>query len=77
FTKLEKLALTGGPSWLDLSAVNSLPLEELTCTADIAFRNAPVLRDMPTLKTINGQPAGEYLDSLSAMTNDEAGLTKE
>jgi hypothetical protein len=51
---------------LDLSAVNSLPLEELTCTADIALRNAPVLRGMKTLKTINGQPAAKYLDSVIA-----------
>jgi Leucine-rich repeat (LRR) protein len=66
FTKLKKLTLTGGPHWLDISAVNSLPLEELTCTADIALRNAPVLRGMKSLRTINGQPAGKYLDSLIA-----------
>jgi len=66
FTKLKKLTLISGPYWLDISAVNSLPLEELTCTADIALRNAPVLRGMKSLKTINGQPAGKYLDSLIA-----------
>ncbi|MBW3543043.1 MAG: hypothetical protein KY476_22515, partial [Planctomycetes bacterium] len=66
FAKLKKLTLTGGPHWLDISAVNSLPLEELSCSEDIAFRNGPVLRGMPTLQTINGQPAAEYLDTLQA-----------
>jgi hypothetical protein len=44
----------------------SLPLEELDCTDDIALRNAPVLRGIETLNTINGQPAGESLDALPA-----------
>jgi serine/threonine protein kinase len=51
---------------LDISAVNSLPLEEVRCSAEIALRNSPVFRGMPTLKTINGEPAAEYLDSLDA-----------
>jgi hypothetical protein len=61
FTNLKKLTLAGGPIWLDISAVNSLPLEELTCREEIIFRNAPVLRGIPTLKTINDQPIEEAL----------------
>ena len=34
------------------------------CSADIAFKNAPVLRAMKTLKTINGKPAVEFWEGL-------------
>jgi hypothetical protein len=64
FADLKQLSLTGGPRWLDISAINSLPLEELTCSEEIAFRNAPVLSQMATLVTINGQAAQQYLDEL-------------
>jgi hypothetical protein len=57
FTKLKKLTLVGGPYWLDISAVGRLPLEELTCSNDIALRNAGTLRAMTTLKTLNGRDA--------------------
>lgn len=65
FSKLKRLTLSGGPSWLDLSPVNILPVEEITCREEIARRNAPVLAGMPTLKTINGQPAAEYLETIA------------
>jgi Leucine-rich repeat (LRR) protein len=64
FSHLKRLTLTGGPYFLDLSPIASLPLEELNCTDDIALRNLEQLRGMTSLKTINGQPAGEYLDKL-------------
>ena len=60
FTSLKKLKIVGGPYWLDVSPLNSLPLEELTCHEDIARKNAPILRAMQTLKTINGKTAAEF-----------------
>ena len=66
FTKLRKLTLIGGLYWLDISAVSRLPLEELNCSDDIAFKNGPVLKGMKTLKTINGQPAAEYWNKMDA-----------
>ncbi len=61
---LRQLTIVGGPHWLDLSPINIAPLEELTCSEDIVIRNRLVLGDIATLKTINGQPAAEYLKSL-------------
>ncbi|MCH7727898.1 MAG: hypothetical protein IH991_15685, partial [Planctomycetes bacterium] len=60
FSKLKKLTLNGGPFWLDISPVKHLPLEELNCSADIALKNAPVLKEMKSLKTINGQSVAEF-----------------
>ena len=57
---LKKLTITGGADWLDLSPVSTLPLEELTCPEPMARKNAPVLAEIKTLKTINGQPASEF-----------------
>ncbi|MCA9116798.1 MAG: hypothetical protein KDA79_17080, partial [Planctomycetaceae bacterium] len=51
---------------LDLSPVQIAPLEKLTCRRAIVLRNLPVLREMPTLKTINGEPASQYLDAVEA-----------
>ena len=56
FEGLKKLTITAGPECLDLSPVNALPLEELTCREAMAKKNAPVLAEIKTLKTINGQP---------------------
>jgi serine/threonine protein kinase/Leucine-rich repeat (LRR) protein len=65
FPKLKRLTLSGGESYVELSPITALPLEELNCTADIAVRNVVQLRGMASLKTINGQPAKEYLDGLT------------
>jgi len=57
---LKKLTITGGVDWLDLSPLNILPLEELTCSEPMARKNGPVLAEIKTLKTINGQPAAAF-----------------
>jgi len=62
---LKKLTITGGPDWLDLSPLKILPLEELTCPEPMARKNAPVLAEIKTLKTINGQPAAVFWKSIS------------
>lgn len=62
-TKLRKLTIHGGPRYLDLSPLNSLPLEELTCNEDQIVRNAPMLRGISTLKILNGRPAADVLDA--------------
>ena len=64
FTQLTKLEIIGGMYWLDISCVIHLPLEELKCSPEIAFKNAGVLKKVKTLKTVNGQPAAEYLENL-------------
>jgi Leucine-rich repeat (LRR) protein len=77
-SQLRQLNLTGGPHWLDISPINSLPLEELTCREEIAFKNAPVLREMETLQTINGRPKADYLDELQARyTWTQPGLSSD
>jgi len=40
--------------------LNSLPLEELNCHEGFARKNAPMLKRMKTLKTINGKPAAAF-----------------
>lgn len=75
FSQLTRLTITGGPGWLDLSSVNVLPIEELNCPDGMVFRNAPVLQEMQTLKTINGEPAREYLEALIAGFVSEAEQT--
>ena len=52
-TGLKKLTIVGGPHWLDLSPLNSTPLESLTCRELIARRNAHVLKSMPKLTKID------------------------
>ncbi len=58
--QLKKLTITGGHISTDLSPLIFLALEELTCPDDMARKNAPVLRKIKTLKTINGRPAAAY-----------------
>ena len=60
FGGLKQLTITDGLDWLDLSPLNTLPLEELTCPEALARKNAPVLAEIKTLKTINGLPAAEF-----------------
>lgn len=64
FGSLRSLSLEGGPATLDLSPIYSLPVESLECTAHQALRNQVGLREMPSLKTINGQPKRDFLKSL-------------
>jgi len=59
FSQLRRLTLKGGMIWLDLSPLTVLPLEELNCSEELATRNAPMLRGMESLKTVNGKPAKE------------------
>ena len=66
FKGLKKLTITGEDNRrLDLSPVNALPLEELTCPEPMARKNASVLAEIKTLKTINGQPAAAFWKSIS------------
>ena len=61
FKGLKKLTITGtAPAWLDLSPLKLLPLETLTCPEPMARKNAPILKALKTLKTINGRPAVEF-----------------
>ena len=60
FKGLKNLTIIGGAAWLDLSPVSTLSLEALTCPIPMAHKNAPVLKAIKTLKTINGKPAAEF-----------------
>ena len=62
---LTKLACGSTPV-ADLSPLAGMPLEVLTCSDDIAFKNSPVLKEMKTLKTINGQPVAAYWNTVDA-----------
>ena len=66
--KLRKLTLNvnSGLRACDVSPLLILPLEELTVNSQPFLEyNAPVLRAMAKLKTINGKPAREVLDALA------------
>jgi hypothetical protein len=45
----------------DLTPLKNAPLEELHCAADLARRYAAILKAIPSLKSINGQPVTEAL----------------
>jgi hypothetical protein len=66
FPKLKKITIGSNTSrWSDLSPVMNLPIEEIECTViEMILGNAIILRQMPTLKTINGKPAKEVLDAV-------------
>ena len=64
FTDLKKLALHDGVPWQDLSCLKFLPLEELTCSEDAAYKNNGPLRAIKTLRTINGVPAQQFWQKL-------------
>ncbi|MBN70601.1 MAG: hypothetical protein CME32_15135 [Gimesia sp.] len=66
---LRKLTLKGGPPTLDLSPVNSLPIESLNCSPQQAIRNRTSLAEMTSLATINGQHKLEYLQSFQSGMN--------
>ncbi|HBN76591.1 MAG TPA: hypothetical protein DD473_12395 [Planctomycetaceae bacterium] len=57
FLKLKKLTLSNSERFnrIDLSPLIDLPIEELHCGGSVEY-NVPVIRQMSTLKSINGQP---------------------
>lgn len=66
FQQVKKLAVVEAPAWTDLSPLNSTRVVELQCPEIVAVRNRLVLKTFPALKTINGEPAAEYLKKVSA-----------
>lgn len=71
-SQLKKLTIGHGRRWLDLSPINSAPIEDLICLRDQAMRNRLMLADIETLKTINGQPAGQYLEYLKSLSEPQS-----
>jgi Leucine-rich repeat (LRR) protein len=71
FPALKKLTLTNAFPWLDLSSLKFLPLEELTCEVALARKNAPVLKEIATLHSINGQPADEFWKRLETSSGSQ------
>jgi len=61
---LNKLTLYGCLPWQDLSCLKFLPLEELTCSDDALYKNQNTLREIKTLRTINGMPADQFWSKL-------------
>tara|TARA_R110002111_G_scaffold262848_1_gene341751 strand:- start:3211 stop:7506 length:4296 start_codon:yes stop_codon:yes gene_type:complete len=61
---LRRLTLKGGTPTLDLSPINSLPVESLVCSELQALRNRLILAEMTSLTTINGHAKLEYLQSI-------------
>ena len=64
-TQIKKLGIAGlkiigSDSPLDLSWLKELPVEELSVSEDAAIKNAPVLKELKTLKTINDMPAADF-----------------
>jgi len=74
FPKLRKLTFTmadprdAGLREVDFSPLVSLPIEELTCSAQLVTYNLPVLRAMPKLTVINGKSAKEVLGMVQERT---------
>jgi Leucine-rich repeat (LRR) protein len=62
FKHLKRLHIINGPQFLDISWIKFLPLEELKCADRILFRNVAVLKQVHSLKRVNGYPADGYLD---------------
>ncbi len=44
----------------DLAPLSATPIAEIHCDESLARKSAPVLKEIVTLKTINGQPAAEF-----------------
>jgi hypothetical protein len=63
-TDLKKLVIHESVPWQDLSCLKFLPLEELTCSEDTAYKNNCTLRTIKTLRTINGVPAQQFWQKL-------------
>jgi len=69
---LKNISIREGVNWLDLSPINCLPIEELTCHQNQALRNRLMLADIETLTTINGRPVAQYLDYLKSLCEPQA-----
>jgi len=63
FPRLKKITIADiSPyHWPNLAPLMKLPIEEIVCTPATVAGNTIILRQMPTLKTINGKPAAEVL----------------
>ena len=63
FPRLKKITIVDNyhPHWQNLASLMKLPIEEIVCSPATVAGNAIILRQMPTLKTINGKPAQEVL----------------
>jgi len=72
FQNLKKLTIKDGARFLDISPINNLPIEELICRQDQAMRNRLMLAEIGSLKTINGQPADQYLLYLQSLSESQA-----
>jgi len=63
-THLKRLVLHNCLPWEDLSCLKFLPLAELTCAEETAYKNHRTLRSIQSLRTINGTPATEFWQKL-------------
>jgi hypothetical protein len=63
FPQLKKITIADNVRvyWPNLAPLMKLPIEEIVCTPEALTGNTIILRQMPTLKTINGKPAAEVL----------------
>ena len=70
FFKLKKItvlpSLDFQDGWDDLSPLMNLPIEEMVLSPGMIAGNTIILRQMPTLKTINGKPAAVLWKELDA-----------
>ena len=63
FPRLRKVTIAADINltpWPNLAPLMKLPIEEIVCTPETVAGNAIILRQMPTLKTINGKAAGKF-----------------
>ena len=63
FSRLKKITIVDSDHllWPNLTPLMKLPIEEIVCAPATVAGNTIILRQMPTLKTINGQPAAKVL----------------
>jgi len=60
--KVRNVTIRGGHVTQDLSCLKFLGVEDLVCPEGMVFTNQSTLRTIPTLVSINGTPADEYID---------------
>jgi hypothetical protein len=67
FPRLKKITIADNNPihWPNLAPLLNLPIEEIVCGPATVAGNAVLLRQMPTLKTINGRPTAEVLKQVS------------